>query len=76
MLRRLLDGELTVESNTVLQMVYGLHIKTTPDEWKRRLPNMFVCKSSAPHPHFPFAACAATMLPRSGSHMLSLWRRV
>ena len=33
---------MTVESNAILQMVYGLQITTTPDEWKRRLPNALI----------------------------------
>ena len=42
MLERLLAGELTVESNEALQMIYGVQICTTPDEWQRRLPNTYV----------------------------------
>ena len=41
-IERLLAGEMTVESNAVLQMVYGLQITTTPEEWKRRLPNALI----------------------------------
>ena len=38
MIRRLLSGELTVESNATLQVLYGLQQTTTADEWARRLP--------------------------------------
>ena len=41
-IRRLLNGELSVESNITLQVIYGLQMTTTPDEWKRRLPNMLI----------------------------------
>ena len=37
MIRRLLSGELTVESNATLQVLYGLQQTTTADEWARRL---------------------------------------
>ena len=42
MLERLLAGELTVESNEALQMIYGVQICTTPDEWQRRPPSTYV----------------------------------
>lgn len=42
LIRRLLAGEMAVESNAILQVMYGLRMTTTRDEWKRRLPNMFV----------------------------------
>lgn len=42
LIRRLLAGELAVESNAVLQVMYGLRMTTTRDEWKRRLPKMYV----------------------------------
>lgn len=41
-LRRLIAGELKVESNAILQTMYGQQLTTTRDEWKRRLPGMLI----------------------------------
>ena len=61
MIRRLLSGELTVESNATLQVLYGLQQTTTADEWARRLPKMLVWfdYTSVPQPSAADAGDAA-----------------
>jgi hypothetical protein len=62
LIRRLLAGDLTIESNATLQTIYGVHMTTTPDEWRRRLPKMCVWfdYTSIPQPNASPEAGALT----------------